>query len=298
MKKLKLIYNPMSGSKSFKDDIDTCISILQKGGYEVTLYRSENVGDIEKHIIKMDEDIDVLVISGGDGTINRAINAMMERGLDIPLGIIPSGTANDFARFLNIKTRDVKTACEAIVNGKTVRADIGLANGVAFINVCGGGLLTNVSQHIDIDFKNSFGKLAYYIKGAEQIANMKTMPLRITTGKEVIEDDFYLFLALNSSGAGSFDNLSPDASITDGLIDFCAIRGCPVIELPAVCLKILKGEHIGDPHVLYFKDNYIKIENMSNDEKFDETDVDGEQGPDMPIEIRVWPKALTFFTNK
>ncbi|MBE6007707.1 MAG: YegS/Rv2252/BmrU family lipid kinase [Lachnospiraceae bacterium] len=298
MKKLKLIYNPMSGSKSFKDDIDLCISILQEGGYEVSLFRSAKVGDVEKHIAKMSDDIDVLVISGGDGTINRAVNILMERGLDIPVGIIPSGTANDFARFLNIKTRDVKTACEAIVRGKTVRADLGLANGQAFVNVCGGGLLTNVSQHIDIDFKNSFGRLAYYIKGAEQIANMKAMPLRITTKTEVIEDDFYLFLALNSSGAGSFDRLSPDASITDGLLDFFAIKKCPVIELPAVCLKILRGEHIGDPHILYFNESYVKIENLSDEERFDETDVDGEQGPDLPIEIRVWPKALTVFTNK
>ena len=90
MKKLKLIYNPMSGSKSFKDDIDLCISILQEGGYEVSLFRSAKVGDIEKHIAKMSDDIDVLVISGGDGTINRAVNTLMERGLDIPIGIIQS----------------------------------------------------------------------------------------------------------------------------------------------------------------------------------------------------------------
>ncbi len=298
MKKLKLIYNPMSGSKSFKDDLDLCISILQSGGYEVSLFRSAKPGDIEKHIAKMSDDIDVLVISGGDGTINRAVNAMMERGLYVPLGIIPSGTANDFARFLNLKTRDVRSACNAIVRGKTVDADLGLANGIAFINVCGGGLLTNVSQHIDIDFKNSFGRLAYYIKGAEQLANIKAMNLRITTSKDVIEDKFYMYLALNSSGAGSFDNLSPDASITDGLLDFFAIRACPVVELPAVCLKILRGEHIGDPRVLYFTESYIKIENLSEDEKFDETDVDGEQGPDLPVEIRVWPKAITVFTNK
>ena len=297
MKKLKLIYNPMSGSKSFRDDIDLCISILQKGGYEVSVFRSEKTGDNEKHIAKMDGTIDALAVAGGDGTVNVAVNALLERGLDVPLGIIPAGTANDFARFLNIKTRDTKSACEAIVNGKTIRADLGLANGKAFINVCGGGLLTIVSQHIDIDFKNSFGKLAYYIKGAEQLAGMKAMPLRITNSSEVVEGEFYLFLALNSSGAGSFDKLSPDASITDGMLDFFAVRGCPVVEMPAVCLKILKGEHIGDPRILHFQDNNILIENMSDNEAFNETDVDGEQGPDLPVKIRVFPGAITLFTN-
>ncbi len=297
MKKLKLIYNPMSGAKTFKDDLDLCIGILQKGGYEVTVFRSEKPGDIERHIATMDADIDALVVSGGDGTVNLAVNAMMERGLDIPFGIIPSGTANDFARFLNIKTRDTKTAAEAIASGNTIRADLGLANGKAFINVCGGGLLTNVSQHIDIDFKNSFGKLAYYIKGAEQLANIKTMPLRIINSKEMIEGNFYLYLVLNSSGAGSFDKLSPSASITDGLLDFFAIKGCSVMELPAVCLKILSGEHIDDPRIVYFQDNEIYIENMSDEEEFNETDIDGELGPDLPIKVRVWPEAITLFTN-
>lgn len=298
MKKLKLIYNPMSGAKSFKDDIDLCIGILQKGGYEVTIFRSEKRGDIERHIAEMDSNIDVLAVSGGDGTINIAINALLERGLDIPIAVIPSGTANDFARFLNIKTRDSRSACEAVARGNTIRADLGLVNGKAFVNVCGGGLLTNVSQHIDIDFKNSFGKLAYYIKGAGELANMETMPLRITNSNEVIEDDFYLFLALNSSGAGSFDKLSPEASITDGKLDFFAVRGCPVLELPSVFLKILRGEHLNDPRILFFTDNYIKIENLSDNEAFNETDVDGEAGPDLPVVIRACYEAVTLFTNK
>lgn len=298
MKKLKLIYNPMSGTKGFKDEIDLCISILQRGGYEVSFFRSDKVGDIEKHIAKMDSDIDALAIAGGDGTVNIVANALLERGLDIPIGIIPAGTANDFARFLNIKSKDYKTACEAIIKGKTVKADLGIVNGKVFVNVCGGGILTNVSQHIDIDLKNSFGKLAYYLKGMEQIPNMEPMPLRITTSNGVIEGKYLLYMALNSSGAGSFDKISPEASITDGLLDFFAVSQTPIIELPAVCFKVIRGEHLDDRRVLYFKDNYIKIENLSDFDGFNETDIDGEPGPDLPIEIRVWHEAVTIFTNK
>ena len=298
MKKLKLIYNPMSGTKGFKDEIDLCISILQQGGYEVSFFRSEKVGDIEKHIAVMDDNIDVLAVAGGDGTINIVANAIFERGLNVPIGIIPAGTANDFARFLNIKTRDFKTACETIVRGKTIKADLGLVNGKAFVNVCGGGILTNVSQHIDIDLKNSFGKLAYYLKGLEQIPNMEAMPLRITTSNGVIEGKYFLFMALNSSGAGNFDKLSPDASITDGLLDFFAVSQAPIFELPSVCFKVLRGEHLDDRRVLHFTDNYIKVENLSDFAGFNETDMDGEPGPDLPIEIRVWHEAITIFTNK
>ena len=100
MKKLKLIYNPFSGNKSFKFDLDVCIGIFQEGGYEVHPFRTLHPGDIDEHIATMDPNYDVVVASGGDGTVNIVINAMMRRGLHIPLGIIPSGTANDFATYL------------------------------------------------------------------------------------------------------------------------------------------------------------------------------------------------------
>ena len=107
MKKLKLIYNPFSGNKSFKFDLDFCFSVFQEGGYEVHPFRSIRPGDIAAHIAQMDENYDIVVVSGGDGTVNIVINALMNRGLRIPLGIIPSGTANDFATFLGLKTGDV-----------------------------------------------------------------------------------------------------------------------------------------------------------------------------------------------
>ena len=97
MKKLKLFYNPFSGNKSFKFDLDVCIGIFQEGGYEVHPFRTLHPGDIDTHIATMDPNYDIIVASGGDGTVNIVLNAMMRRGLHIPLGIIPSGTANDFA---------------------------------------------------------------------------------------------------------------------------------------------------------------------------------------------------------
>ena len=90
MKKLKLIYNPFSGNKSFKFDLDICIGIFQEGGYEVHPFRTLYPGDIDQHIATMDPNYDVVVASGGDGTVNIVINALMRRGLHIPVGIIPS----------------------------------------------------------------------------------------------------------------------------------------------------------------------------------------------------------------
>lgn len=298
MKKLKLIYNPYSGNKSFKFDLDVCIRIFQEGGYEVHVFRTIKKGDIESHITQMEESYyDVIVVSGGDGTVNLVLNALMRRGLKIPLGIIPSGTANDFASYLNFKADDLETCCKTITSTKPKWIDVGCANEQYFINVCGGGLLTDVSQSIDRDFKDAFGTLAYYIKGMEQIPNFQPIPLRITNSVHTFEEDVYLFLVLNSSGAGSFDKLAPDASICDGLFDFIAIKAKPLYGLPILFFKIMMGDHIDDDGVIYFKDQYIKIECLSKKQEFYEMDVDGEAGPTMPVEIHLIHNAIPIFAN-
>lgn len=296
MKKCKLIYNPYSGSKTFKFDLDICISIFQKAGYEVHIFRTIKSGDIKEHILTMDTAYDLMVVSGGDGTINIVVNAMLQRNMDIPLGVIPSGTANDFATFLGLKTGDVEAACNVIITEQPKKIDIGVVNGQYFINVCAGGLFTNVSQNVDKDLKHALGSLSYYIKGIEQLTNFKKIPFRITTEKEEVEENLYLFLVLNSAGTGGFNHIAPSASITDGMFDFVGIKAKPVIELPKLFFKIFNGEFVKDRGVLYLKRKSFQIECLDKENlQFHETTVDGEQGPNIPLDITVIPKRLAIF---
>ncbi len=296
MKKLKLIYNPFSGNKSFKFDLDVCIGIFQEGGYEVHPFRTLNPGDIDKHIAEMDSDYDIVVASGGDGTVNIVLNALMRRGLHIPLGIIPSGTANDFATYLGFKSGRVEDCCKIIVSTEPVDIDLGLVNHeIFFINVCAGGLLTNVSQTVDKDVKNALGSLSYYLKGVEQLPNFHKIPFRITTSTQVIQEDLYLYMIMNSAGTGGFTKLSPEASVTDGKFELIAIKGKPLYEMTPLFLKMITGEHIHDKNVLYLKDDYFKIECLDEHFKIMESTVDGELGPNMPFEVQVLPKAIPVF---
>lgn len=296
MKKLKLIYNPFSGNKSFKNELDTCIGIFQEAGYEVHPFRTLKPGDIGEHIAQMEDIYDIIVASGGDGTMNIVINAMSKRGLNRPLGIIPSGTANDFATYLGLKTGKVEDACRTIISTEPVEIDLGIVNDeVYFINVCAGGLLTNVSQTVDKDLKNVLGSLSYYLKGVEQLPNFHKIPFRITTSTEVIEEDLYLYMIMNSAGTGGFTKVSPEAEVTDGEFELIAIKGKPLYEMTPLFLKMLTGEHIKDKNILYIKDKYFKIECLDENFNIMESTVDGELGPDMPLEVRVIPKAIPVF---
>jgi diacylglycerol kinase (ATP) len=297
MKKLKLIYNPFSGDRGFKFDLDACVDIFQANGYEVHLFRIQKKGDVEEHIQQMDADYDIIVVSGGDGTINIVVNSLMRKGARIPLGIIPSGTANDFASFLGLKSGKVEEACQIIMETEPRNIDVGIVNGTDyFVNVCAGGLLTNVSQTVDTNIKTALGSLSYYLKGIEQLANFTKLPFRITTSnQEIIEDKFYLYMILNSAGTGGFTHIAPDASITDGKFDFVGIKAKPMIELPMLFIKIFSGELINDSGVVYLRDSYFKIECLEDKFEVKNATLDGEVGPEMPFEVEVLPRAYPVF---
>lgn len=295
MKQLLLIYNPNSGSKSFRFSLDICIEIFQNAKYIVTIFRTQTYGDIDEYLSTVEKErFDTFVISGGDGSINIVLNAMMKYDLRKPLGIIPSGTANDFASFLKIPKIPQKAA-EVIANNNITKCDIGLANNTYFINVFSAGLLTNISQQVDPNFKNSIGKLAYYLKGIEQIPNFVPIAVRITNSTQVIEEDIYLFFILNSAGTGGFDKLSKNASITDGYFDFIAIKARPMVEIAVLFVKILSGDYFDDSGILYFTDKYIKIECLSDNPMHNETDIDGEVGPDLPATVQNIHNAIEIF---
>ena len=296
MKRLKLIYNNRSGNRSFKNELDSCIEIFQNAGYDINIFRSSTYNDISNHLQNLKKDEYYTIVSvGGDGTLNTVVNYMMRNNIKSKLGIIPAGTANDFARHLKIQ-KPYTSAAEIIAKGKTIKVDIGKANEDYFINVLGVGLLTNISQQVTPTVKNTLGNLAYYLKGVENLQNFIPMPIRIINSKEVIEEEIYFSIILNSSGAGSFDKLATDASVNDGLFDFLAVKSSGITELAALVLKFLKGEHMNDSRVIHFKDNHIRLETMKHDEKVSfETTVDGENGPTLPLEITNISSAIEVF---
>ncbi len=297
MKKLKLIYNPFSGNKTFKHDLDICIEIFQSYGYEVHIFRIMKDDHVASHIKEL-ENYDMIVVSGGDGTVNVVLTAMMKYDIKTPLAIIPSGTANDFATFLGFKTGNVEQTCKWIMESKPQWSDLGLVNDeLYFINVCAGGLLTNVSQTVDKDLKNTLGLLSYYIKGVEQLVTFRKGTFRITTTSEEYVTDLYLYMILNSSGTGGFLKLAPTASISDGKFDFVGFKQTSVLDIPNIFLQVLRGDHTNNPNILYLKDSYFKVECLNDDFTIPETTVDGELGPNMPLEVKLIPKAIQVFVH-
>ncbi len=299
VKNVILMYNPKSGDTSFRFHVDTFIEAFSKKGYVVHVLRSCYKGDMEEYLSTTKiNNCDGIFIAGGDGSVNEVINGMMKNNINVPLGIIPAGTANDFAKALNIPN-DYEECVKALSNMHIEEIDIGKADDRYFINICCGGLFTTVSQNIDIDLKNTLGKMAYYLKGAEQIYNIKPVHLSIDIDNESFDDDFYLFLVMNSVGAGGFYHINPTADIKDGLMELIAIKASTSIkDFPRMLMKLIKGDHLNDRSILYKQCNRIQIKSDNFGEIFNETDMDGESGPDLPIDIKVIHKGIKVFSNR
>lgn len=295
MKKAVLLYNPKSGNRQIVNNLDYIIEEVQKMDYQMTIYRSEYQGAIKDYItnnLTMDN-TNLILISGGDGTLNDCINGMIEADLDIPIGVLPLGTANDFAYTAQIPNQ-IEAALNVIKKGAPKYIDIGQVNDKYFINVCNMGLFSGVSHHVDLEIKKKFGKLAYYVKSIEEFQNYKAMELQINVDGTHLEGEYLLVLVFNGQAAGGFTRLAKNADIQDGLFDVICIKNIDLYEVPKLFMKVLQGEHLNNPHIDYLTGKKIKIECTNMEHNFI-TDVDGEIGPDLPLDIQLTQRKIQVY---
>lgn len=280
MDKVKFIYNPYSGENTILDNIDTVIRVHQKYGYWVVPFRISKDFELIDAFKDIDDSYKYVLIAGGDGTVDNVVNVMKKIGINIPIAILPVGTANDFAKFIGMPS-NIEKACEQILESESCELDLGKVNDKYFINVASTGLFTDVSQKTDENLKNTIGKLAYYVKGIEQIPNFRKLNVKVTSENMVFEGDMYLILVFNGQTAGNF-KLAYKADASDGLLDVIIIKAGMIKDIITLFIKMLRSEHLEDfKGLIYFKTDKLQIECYEDIL----TDIDGERGPDFPLTI-------------
>jgi len=280
LKKVKFIYNPYSGENAIIMDIDKVIAIHQKYGYTVIPFRISYEYEISEALEDIDNSYSYILIAGGDGTVDNVVNYMKKSNIDLPIGVLPVGTANDFAKFLGIP-QDVSKACKQILNSNVKNVDIGKINDKYFVNVASTGLFTDISQKTSVALKNTIGKLAYYVKGIESIPNFRKIKIKVSSKEVEFDGEMYLMLIFNGRTAGNL-KLAYKSEIDDGYLDVIIIKASSIVEISSLFIKMLKGEHLENAsNLLYFKTDNLFIECHEDIV----TDIDGERGPDFPLNI-------------
>jgi YegS/Rv2252/BmrU family lipid kinase len=280
MKKVRFIYNPYSGENNIVNELDNVIRLHQEADLTIVPYRIQKGRDLAEALDIIDETYSYILIAGGDGTVDSLVNAMKQRNVNLPIGILPVGTANDFGKFINMPA-DIEEACKQILDSKPVAVDVGKINDKYFINVASTGLFTDISQKTDVNLKNTMGKLAYYLKGLEELPNFRKLHVKISSKECNYEGEMYLLLVFNGQTAGNL-NLATEAEVTDGKLDVVMFKAIAIIELLPLFIKLLKGEHLDSDKVVYFKTDDVLIESSEDIV----TDIDGERGPDFPLRIQ------------
>ena len=213
MKTAVFLYNPESGRGRASREAEQIDEIFRTNGYRVVPQPIDfSVNPFDGH-----ETIDLMVVAGGDGTVNFAVNAMKSRGLDIPLGVIPAGTANDFAGALGM-SNELLEAARQIAAGRIDRVDVGRVNDLWFVNIFSFGIFTTTSQRTPNSRKHLMGKLAYIIEGVKEFRTIHAVPLEIVADGEHFDLRSLMVLIFNGETAGGF-RLARTSSIRDGLFD-------------------------------------------------------------------------------
>ena len=291
MKRVKFIYNPVSGNGILKTKIDNIIEVFQRRGYQIIPHKLLGKSDVKKAFEHFEPDeYYAVVAAGGDGTVHEVLNLLKKVDSNVPFGIIPSGTSNDFANYLGLP-KDINECIDVItIKNKPEFVDIGQVNSRYFINVVAGGILSSIAHKAKKELKNYLGMFAYYIKALEEIPNIKPFHIEIDSDTQNISEDALMFLILNTSIAGGF-KVAPNAVIDDGLLDVFVIKNCSIPDFAGLFLKLLRGEHVQDEKVIYFQASELKV----NCDPGVEVDIDGEKGHEFPLEIKVLPNCMRVF---
>jgi YegS/Rv2252/BmrU family lipid kinase len=291
LKKAIFIYNPLSGDHSIPGKLDYIIEKFQTNNTLIIPFRFNNFKEETLLPILQQPDIDYIIVSGGDGTVNYVSSLILKNNLTLPLGIIPSGTCNDFAESLNIPNNLVE-CLDNIIQGKIMKVDVGFINNEKyFLSTCAGGLFVDVSFNTHNELKKNFGPLAYYLKALSEVANIKPFNIKVKTEKESITQEALLFLILNGANGAGFPNLIKEADISDGLMDILIIKKGRHMDLAALFFKVLSNDFQKDKHITKLKAKTCTIESNSSIT----LSIDGEKGMNLPVKIEFLNKALQVF---
>jgi diacylglycerol kinase (ATP) len=286
MATLKHIAFVVHGARADRADFRHMVSWVRERGHQADVHVTFERGDAEALAQRAAiAGADVVAAVGGDGTLNEVVNGL--DGYDTPLGVIPAGTANDFARQAGIPA-DADHAMDVILLRKPVRIDTASLNGRRFLNVSTGGIGAEATADTPSQIKAAIGQLAYAISGLRKLAGFEPNHGVFRGGGYVLECDFLMFAVGSGMTSGGGSLVTPHASTTDGLLDLCVVERMPRHDFARTVLKLKNGEHVGEEGVHYVRLPELTIEGA----RPISVNVDGEVQDSRRLDYRARAKDL------
>ncbi|MCM1185589.1 MAG: YegS/Rv2252/BmrU family lipid kinase [Lachnoclostridium sp.] len=290
------IYNPRAGKEKIKGKLAQILDIFAKAGYEMTVYPTLQSGDAKRIVADCKKQYDLVVCSGGDGTLDEVVTGMMQSAFKAPIGYIPAGSTNDFGGSLSLPKNMVRAA-EIAVGGSNFACDVGTFNNDVFVYIAAFGIFTEVSYGTEQEIKNMIGHMAYLLEGMRSIPNIRSYHMKISYEDQVIEDDFIFGMITNSASVGGFKRITgKHVKLDDGVFEVTLIKSPKnPMELNNIIVSLLNRD-IDSDAMYCFKTSALTLESPEEEVAWT---LDGEfGGSHEKVVIENQCKAIEFRVGK
>jgi diacylglycerol kinase (ATP) len=259
--RVHLIVNPAAGTAGDRAPLEHLLVGWRAAGHQVDVHETAGRADAERLAREAAvAGIDMVVATGGDGTLNEVINgvASVDGALArCAIGLLPAGTGNDFARALGIQ--DPEQAVAALLAGQTRPVDLVALGTRVFLNASAGGFTAETSANVTSDLKQAVGPLAYVIGGARAVIEYEPVRVLCEAEGRAIETDLQLFAVCNGPYIGGGHQLAPTARPDDGVMEVCLVRATSTLDFLTLLPRLSSGGHVDDEDVAYFRTREVTL---------------------------------------
>ena len=246
-KKLLFVYNPKAGKAQIRSKLADILDVFTQEGYEITVVPTQKKDDARVVVAGRRRDYELVVCSGGDGTLDEVVTGMIQSGFRTPIGYIPAGSTNDFGGSISLPKNMVRAARTA-VRGRELQCDIGTFHyddvRDVFVYIAAFGLFTDVSYETEQEKKNVLGHMAYLLEGVKSLSGIRSSHIKASWEGGELEDDFIFGMITNSFSVGGFKNITgKNVKLDDGVFEVTLIK-MPhnAIELSNIMISLLNRD--------------------------------------------------------
>ncbi len=226
MQKVLLIVNPVAGTTKGKNALFTLVNDLCRAGYIPSVHITGARGDAKRMAQELAPSHDLVVCCGGDGTLNEVIDGLLACEVAVPVGYIPTGSTNDFANSMHLKSQPT-AALRDIINGHEDAMDVGLFNNTRhFSYIASFGIFTAASYSAPQVNKNALGHFAYLLEGTKELfSTIQTHQITVTADGKTYRGDYLFGAVCNSTSVAGLVRLNAGiVDMSDGLFEIILVR--------------------------------------------------------------------------
>jgi diacylglycerol kinase (ATP) len=283
-----LLYNGAAGASTSEAVLSLSVAALAKASKKLELIQTHSKEEFEEACKRSAGTAEVLFVAGGDGTVHSAVQALSTLEEAPILGILPSGTCNDFARTLSIPMA-LDEAAEELVGGEVKEIDAAQINDHSFLNFAGIGLIADASMNIDPDLKERYGKLSYFMSALQTMRQSEPFSIFMEIDGVHYAEEGAAVLIMNGKSIGT--HTFPLAAIdpADGLLDIFIIQTASIAAIRewfSLSQPNVSSEELD--HITHHQGRHVVIR---TEEEMD-VDTDGEIYLKTPVTIEIQPKRL------